>query len=303
LKVRQLKVLRANHTGFCFGVKRAIAIADNFLKKNRRAYSLGPIIHNPIVVEQLAKRGLKVIYDIKKAKGAHVVVRSHGISPRLREKAKALSIGMIDATCPFVKRSQTIVTLLKKQGYRIVIVGEKGHPEVKALFEIARPNCIVAAKETDFKKLKNPKKIAAVAQTTLSQDKFFKLASSILRLNSFECRIFNTICNDVAKRQAEARDLADNTDIVLVIGGRMSANTRYLAQICRERGTSTYQIETEDELKRSWFKGRGCVGIISGSSTPDEIVDKVVEKLKGDPLALRPQDNHPLRRKRQNVGK
>lgn len=277
----RLRVVRARHTGFCFGVKRAVAIAEDFLKKGKSVYSIGPIIHNPLVVKELSSRGLKVISNIDKAKGGHIVIRSHGISPKLKKKAQELSIGMVDATCPFVMRSHRIVTLLKKEGYEIIIVGEKNHPEVKALSEVAAPACRIVAKDSDLKKIRlNNKKVAIVAQTTLSRERFLAVASSILKFGCLECRIFDTICNDVLQRQTEARQLAKSVSVVVVIGGRISANTRHLAEICKNTRTKTYHIETEKELKPSWFNNKSSVGVISGASTPAQIVERVVSRLK-----------------------
>lgn len=281
MKKKRLKVIKAGCAGFCFGVKRAVGIAEKFLRHNKRAYSIGPIIHNPSVVGDLSKKGLKVISDIKKAKNSYIIIRSHGISPRLIEKARRLSIGMLDATCPFVKRSHGIVNLLKREGYHIIIVGERSHPEIKALTEVAGSHCDVIAGKEGLKRIGcGKKKIAAVAQTTLSRDKFLRITSDILSMNCFEYRIFDTICNDVVKRQTEAKHLADEVEVLLVVGGRISANTRHLAQICRGAGARTHHIETERELKPSWFKTNDSVGVISGASTPEDIVDRVVLKLK-----------------------
>ena len=180
MKKKKVKIIKANHTGFCFGVKRAVGSAEKFLKKHRKAYSLGPIIHNPSVVKDLSDRGLEVISDIKKAKGSCLIIRSHGISPRLKAKANELSVDMLDATCPFVKRSHTIVTKLKKESYKIIIIGEKDHPEVKALLEVAGRGALVAAGESDLDRLCfRDSKVAVVAQTTLLRDSFFRIVESI----------------------------------------------------------------------------------------------------------------------------
>lgn len=283
MKRKQLEIKKAKHTGFCFGVKRAVGIAEDFLKKKRKAYSIGPIIHNPVVVEELSEKGLKVIDDIKKAKGSNIVIRSHGISPYLRKRALRLSVSMVDATCPFVKRSHNIVTMLKRENYQIIIIGEKDHPEVEALSEVAGKIAQVVMNKSDLKRLRlKNKKVAVVAQTTLSRDYFLKVAGSIFSMDCFEYRIFDTICNDVAQRQAEAKQLARNVDTVMVVGGKMSANTKHLAKICRDVGTKTYHIETEKELKASWLKDANSVGVISGASTPEKIVDRIVSKLKKD---------------------
>jgi 4-hydroxy-3-methylbut-2-enyl diphosphate reductase len=288
LKGKKVKIIKASHIGFCFGVKRAVGSAEKFLKKHKKAYSLGPIIHNPSVVEDLSGKGLEVISDIKKAKGSCLIIRSHGISPRLKVKASELSIDMLDATCPFVKRSHAIVTRLKKESYKIIIIGEKNHPEVKALLEVAGAGALVAIRESDLNRLSlRDNKIAVVAQTTLSRDRFFMIVESILQLNCLECRIFDTICNDVVQRQTEAKRLAKKADLVFVVGGKISANTRQLAQICRQQGAKTYHIETAKELKPSWFKAQHLVGVVSGASTPAGIVEKVVTKIKKNNIARR----------------
>jgi 4-hydroxy-3-methylbut-2-enyl diphosphate reductase len=276
-----IKTKKASHSGFCFGVKRAISIAEDCLENKKPLYSLGPIIHNPIVVKGLDKKGLKVISDIDKAKDSYILIRSHGISPSLRKKAMEFSLGLVDATCPFVKRSQDIVTSLKKEGYKIIIVGEKNHPEIRALSDIGGSDCIVIKKDSDLKgfNLKN-KRAAILAQTTLSRENFLNLACSLLGSGCFEYRIFDTICNDVVKRQTEAKVLARMSDVVLVVGGKISANTRHLAEICRAQGAKTYCIETEKEIRPAWFKSAAQIAVVSGASTPEEIVDSVISKLK-----------------------
>jgi len=281
LREKKLKIIKARHTGFCFGVKRAVGSAEKFLVKHKRAYSLGPIIHNPSVVKDLSGKGLEVISDIKKAKGSSLIIRSHGMSPRLKVKAKELSVDMLDATCPFVKRSHAIVTKLKRESYKIIIVGEKNHPEVKALLEVAGVRALVVTGEADLARSSlRDNKIAVVAQTTLSRDMFFRIVESILQLDCLEYRVFNTICNDVVQRQTEAKTLAKKVDMVFVVGGKISANTRHLAQICKDQGTKTYHIETAKELRPAWLKAQSLVGIVSGASTPADIVEKVVKKLK-----------------------
>lgn len=278
---RSLIIKKADHTGFCFGVKRAIHIAEKLLaKKGKKVFSLGPVIHNRVVVDALSKKGLGVISDIEAAKGARMLIRSHGISPDLRERAGRLAIEVIDATCPFVKRSHDIVTSLKRDGYRIVIIGEKGHPEIKALSAVAGKGAVVIKDRRDLRrKGLSSRSIGVVAQTTLSRDKFIEITSELLRVCFFECRIFDTICNDVVKRQTEAKVLAGCVDLIIVVGGKISANTAHLARICRGLGAKTYHIEQQGEIKGAWFKGVSSVGVISGASTPDDVVDKVITRL------------------------
>jgi 4-hydroxy-3-methylbut-2-enyl diphosphate reductase len=264
----QIKV--AGQTGFCFGVKRAINIAEKTIKGSEAAkgiYSLGPIIHNPQVVESLSKKGLRVIRNIKDINRGTVIICSHGAPGYLIDKIRKKNIKLVDATCPFVKYAQDIVRGLKKEGYRIIIVGDKEHPEVKALLSIA-------GKKT------NNKKIGIISQTTRNKDNYLKEILEVLKEDFSEVRVFNTICNDTSRRQALTRKLLGECDIMVVVGGRNSANTRRLWQICKESGVDSYHIEREDELNADSFYRKKCVGVVSGASTPDTTVKKVVDKIK-----------------------
>lgn len=264
----QIKV--AGHSGFCFGVKRAINIAEETLNGSRHKqdiYSLGPIIHNPQVVNALSEKGLNVIRDIKSIEKGTVIISSHGAPKDLIQKIKKRKIKVIDATCPLVKYAQDIVKGLKKDGYRIIIIGDKAHPEVKALLSIAGPGV-------------KSKKIGIVSQTTQSRDNYLKGILDILKGDFSEARIFNTICNDTSRRQGLTRSLLKECDVMIVVGGKNSANTRRLRQICKENGVDSYHIETEVELKKDYFLGKKCVGVVSGASTPDKMVKKVVQKIK-----------------------
>ena len=281
MKNKTPKIIKARHIGFCFGVKRAIAAAEGLLDKNKKTCSLGPIIHNPFVVKELHKKGLKVISDVRHAKGSYMIIRSHGIPPALKKKAQKYCAGLLDATCPFVGRSHKIVSKLRKEGYLIAIAGKSQHPEVKALIEMAGPGTVVINKKSDIKKIKHKKtKLALIAQTTISRDDFMETARALLSLNYPECRVFDTICNDVVGRQKEAKALSKKSDIICVVGGKNSANTKHLADICRKNGAMTYHVESSDELQSRWFKSARSVGIVSGASTPGDIVEKTAAKIK-----------------------
>lgn len=264
----QIKV--ATHSGFCFGVKRAIKIAEKSLADTRhgnKIYSLGAIIHNPQVVERLSQKGLRVIKDIRGIKQGAVIVSSHGAPIEMLEKIRKKKLKLIDATCPFVKYAQDIVKDLKAKGYKVIIIGDKKHPEVKALLSLAG-------------KKENKEKTGIISQTTQSMSNYIKGIADALNEGFSEVRIFNTICKDTSRRQALTRRLLKECDVMIVVGGKNSANTRRLWQICKESGVNTYHIETPDELKRSYFKNKKCAGIVSGASTPDSIVKKVAQKIK-----------------------
>lgn len=264
----QIKI--AKHSGFCFGVHRAIDIAHSALKdaKNKHSlYSLGPIIHNPQVVDSLCKKGIKVIKILRGIKGGAVIISSHGAPLRIIERLKRKNITIIDATCPFVKYAQNIVKDLKRQGYQIIIVGDRIHPEVKALRSIAG------------KKITSDR-IGIISQTTQNKNNYIKEISGILESDFKEVRIFDTICKDASKRQASTRELLKECDFMVVVGGKNSANTKRLWQICKESGVDCIHIERDSELNKKCFKGKRCVGITSGASTPDEMVKLVCKKIK-----------------------
>ena len=266
-----MRIKVARRAGFCFGVKRAINIAEGALKglrANDSIYSLGPIIHNPQVVEELCEKRLRVICDLKKIKAGIVIISSHGAPLEALEGIKKKGINLINATCPFVKYAQNIVRELKKNGYRIIIVGDSAHPEVKALKSIAG------------KDNKKSKKIGIISQTTQNKAKYIEEIAKILDKDFSEVRIFNTICNDTSRRQLATRSLLEDCDVVIVIGGKNSANTKRLWEICKESGVDSYHIETERELRKEWFKGKECAGITSGASTPDSMVKKIIERIR-----------------------
>ena len=265
-----MKIKIARCAGFCFGVKRAINIAENALnglRSEEKIYSFGAIIHNPQVVEGLFKKELQVINGLEAIKGGTVIISSHGAPLEMIEGIKKKGVRLIDATCPFVKYAQRIVKDLKKDGYEIIIVGDSAHPEVKALKSIAGKN-------------KRSKKLGVISQTTQNKENYISEIRKILGRDFSEVKIFNTICNDTSKRQSAARRLLKNCDMMIVIGGKNSANTKRLWQICKESGVDSFHIETELEISKDWFSGKKRVGITSGASTPDSMVKKIIERIR-----------------------
>jgi len=265
----QIKV--AKHSGFCFGVKRAINIVDRAVENSNcknSIYSLGPVIHNPQVVERLSKKGLKVVKDIGSIRKGTVIIPSHGAPKEVVDRLKKKNLNLIDATCPFVKNAHHIVKDLKKKCYRIIIIGDRKHPEVKTILSLAG-------------KTVKSKKVGIISQTTQTKDNYLKGILDTLKQDNFsEVKIFNTICNDTSKRQRLARALLKECDVMLVVGGKNSANTKRLYDICRSSGVDSYHIEEDSELEKNFFTGKKCVGVVSGASTPDEMVKKVVNRIK-----------------------
>ena len=274
-----MKVIVSKHSGFCFGVKRAVGLTKNKLKNVKKIRSLGPLIHNKWVVSELSRSGLRVIKDLKKVKDGYcVVLPSHGVDAGKVKNRGGLTF--VDTTCPFVFKAQTLIKKLAGSGYEILILGDKNHPEVKGLVGISNGKARVIASVREAASYKpRSKRIAFVSQTTQSVDNFVKVSSLLLRKDFKEFLIYNTICNDVIERQEEARQIASKVDVMLVIGGKNSANTKRLANVCGKI-TKTYHVEDEKEINNKWFKRSGKVGIVTGASTPGEFIEKVRNKIK-----------------------
>lgn len=278
----ELKVNISEFSDFCFGVKRAISLAENALKKHPKpVFSLGPLIHNQQVVSELSKKGLNVCKDYRRMKKGTVVTRSHGIHPAVLNKIKRRKIDIVDATCPFVKNAQMLVKRLSQEGYKVIIIGDKGHPEVKSLRSFSGDKTLVIAAKNDAKKVRlKGGRIGVIAQTTQSLKNFLEIMSELLKKEFNEIKIFNTICSDVNMRQKSTETFSKDNDLVIVVGGRNSANTKRLYEICKGLGTHAYHIETGREIKNEWLKGKKAIGVVSGASTPRWIVDGVVRKLR-----------------------
>ena len=277
-----MKIVLTGKTGFCFGVKRAVAMAESALNKDGPIHSLGSIIHNKQVVEYLARKGLKVAKHINDVKEGTVVISSHGISPRAAADIARRGLDIIDTTCPFVMAAQNITKKLNDEGYTVVIVGNASHPEVKALVDFVSKKVFVVKDklEAGRLKLKQRDQVSIISQTTQSMANFLDVVTAISKTAPRELRIFNTICKDAEARQDQARRLAKKVDLMLVIGGKDSANTKRLFEVCRKVLTNSHLVETEDDINDRWLKSCKAVGITSGASTPDWEVRRVVDRIK-----------------------
>lgn len=279
-KVNVLEIFVAKSAGFCFGVKRAIKMAHECAGENAgEIYTLGPIIHNPQVVKKLEEERIYAKSDLGDVSSGTVIIRSHGVKLDTYREAEKKGLNILDATCPFVKKAQNFVSLLADEGYSVIVVGEKDHPEVKGLISYGDADIKVVDSPEGLSDMQRKKKIGIVAQTTLPMKKLEAVVSFCLRKAS-EIKVFNTICNATSIRQQESAALAKMVDCMVVVGGRNSANTRRLADICSSIQPKTYHIEVADELEPSWFEGAVSVGITSGASTPDWIIEEVAEALR-----------------------
>ncbi len=268
----------AENAGFCYGVMRAIKMADDAIKKYKKLYSLGPIIHNPQVVEEYEKKGLKVAQDLNDI-DAPVLIRSHGVPPEVYNEINKKGVDYIDATCPFVKEAQDYAKEMFLKGYTIVIFGDKNHPEVKAHLGYTDYNAYIVNTPEEAKNVV-AEKIGVISQTTQSVERFASVVAELSK-NSKQLNVYNTICDATEKRQKSAKKLAKESDIMIVIGGKNSANTRKLYEICSKYCKKAYHIETEDEIQKEWFLDVDNVGITAGASTPSYIIDRVYNFIKG----------------------
>ncbi len=274
--VDSLEVILADYLGFCYGVKRAIKIARENAAPDGSACTLGPIIHNPQMVERLKDEGIGTIDCLDDLKRGKVIIRSHGVGPETYERAEAMGLECVDATCPHVKKAQLSAKELAEEGRFVVIVGEKEHPEVHSIVQWAGGNVAVIETVAEAASVPNVSRLGIISQTTFSGERFREIVSALLD-KSRDIRVMRTICTATDQRQRAARELASKVDVMLVIGGKNSANTTRLAQLCAKI-CRTYHIETAEELRPAWFDNIEKIGITAGASTPDWIIKEVYKK-------------------------
>jgi len=281
--ITQMKIEKAAKIGFCFGVKRAIDIVERTARERGGVETLGAVVHNQQVLKRLAELGVKVVTDVDDIQGNTVVISAHGLSPQLVEAIQARHIEIIDTTCPFVRRAQVAAQRLAESGFFVVIYGDANHTEVKGVLGWAKGKGVATLDEksiTDLDPL--PRHLGVLSQTTQIPAHFTefvkKLIDSAFTKDS-ELRIIDTICHDIRQRQAAAVKLASKVDLMLVIGGHNSANTKHLTQLC-SMATKTYLIETAEEIQPSWLQGQDRVGITAGASTDEQTINEVWMKLE-----------------------
>ncbi len=276
---KKVEIIIAKNAGFCFGVRRAINLVEKAMAGKKSLYTLGPIIHNPQVVSKLEKQGVSIICDLSKLEKGRVVVRSHGADLSFFKEAKEKGVEVVDATCPFVKNAQNLIKRLSKEKYKIIIVGEENHPEVKGLLSYANTQVKIVQRIDQLKDVFSWRRIGVISQTTQLRENFKVIIVALLQ-QAKEIKIYNTICEATQNRQKEAKKIAKKVDSMLIIGGYNSANTNRLVKICKEIQEKTYHIETEKDLVKSWFENVQKIGISTGTSTPQWIIEKVVKKLR-----------------------
>lgn len=277
-----IEIRLATSLGFCFGVRRAIGMVEDAALDRGRIDSLGSIVHNPVVAERLDARGIGIVQGFDAVTAPTVAITAHGAGPDVYRTAEEAGLEMIDTTCPIVARAQRAARKLVNAGFLVVIYGDETHPEVRGVLAWTRGRGVVLANADDPVAIPR-RKVALLSQTTKSQHMFTEfiaefMAKHIDAIN--EVRIINTTCPETEDRYAAARELSKDVDLMIVIGGRSSANTGKLAGTCRTAGVETYQIEREDEIVPDWLRGKSRVGVTAGASTPDESVQAVVRRLR-----------------------
>ncbi|MDO7786487.1 bifunctional 4-hydroxy-3-methylbut-2-enyl diphosphate reductase/30S ribosomal protein S1 [Desulforamulus aquiferis] len=274
-----MEVRMANKAGFCYGVKRAIEMAlKTSGEKGGSIFTLGPIIHNPQVVKDLADKGINELDCLDDIADGTIIIRSHGVGPEILEQIKQKGLELIDATCPFVARAQRYAKEMADKNLIVFILGDPGHPEVQGILGWSRDKGIVVEKAQEISRVEHSK-VGLVAQTTQPIANYQEVVEA-LQKQGIEVDARNTICHATGERQKAALELAQNVDIMVVVGGKNSANTKKLAKICSETGTPTFHVESAEELQDEWFRGADTVGLTAGASTPDVIIEEVKRRMK-----------------------
>ncbi|MGI6054613.1 MAG: 4-hydroxy-3-methylbut-2-enyl diphosphate reductase [Clostridium sp.] len=275
-----MEVVVAKTAGFCFGVKRAVERVYEQIETGKKPiYTFGPIIHNEEVVRDLEEKGVRVIESVKELEALTegvVIIRSHGVGRNIYEILKERGVELVDATCPFVKKIHKIAREQSESGRRVVIVGNESHPEVEGIKGWGNEKTIVIESAGELEKWKLPadEKLCIVAQTTFNYNKFQDIVEKISK-TYYDILVLNTICNATQERQVEARQIASQVDVMIVIGGRNSSNTQKLYEICRKECKDTYYIQTLDDFKPDKAGTVRSVGITAGASTPNQIIEEV----------------------------
>lgn len=274
------KINIAKNAGFCFGVKRAVNMALNGVKKHNDVYMLGDIVHNEHVIERIKNAGIKTAKNIDQVKDGALLLRAHGTTSEIYNEAKKKGVKIIDATCPLVLEIHKIAKTLEKDGYKVVIIGDYNHDEVTGIASQIKKPIIIAKPEDVKKNIKMIiKRIGVVVQSTQNIENTKKIIAELIP-KCRELKFMDTICGPTKSYQREIRSMPKKNDVMIIVGSFKSANTYRLTEISKSLNPNTYQVKSENDLKPEWFKTADSVGITAGASTPDWIINKVVDKIR-----------------------
>jgi 4-hydroxy-3-methylbut-2-enyl diphosphate reductase len=276
-----MEILLAKDMGFCWGVRRAIDIMERAAHDHGEIISVGPIVHNPQVVRELEDLGIRT--DVRPENDQHpVAITAHGVGPDVLDEVRATGAEIIDGTCPIVTRSQRWAKKMAEAGFAVLVFGDPNHREVRGVLGWAGDKAI-AVRDGDPLPEKLPARVAVISQTTQSPERFAEFVGQLMTsrvAEISELRLINTLCNVTSGQQAAARELAQEVDLMLVVGGKTSANTKHLWEVCQEEGCTAYHIETADEIEPGWLQDCERIGVTAGASTPDSAVEAVVERVR-----------------------
>jgi len=278
-----IRIEKAAGIGLCFGVKRAIDILERAARKHGGVETLGAVVHNQQVLQRLAEIGVRVTRGLDDIQGNTVAIGTHGVSPQLEAEIRARHINIINTTCPFVHRAQITARKLAKSGFFVIIYGDANHPEVRGVLGWANGQGEAMLDDRFIAKFDPlPRRLGVLSQTTQIPAHFTEFVKKLIDsalAKDFELRVIDTLCHDIRKRQTTALELANKVDLMLVIGSHTSANTNCLAQLCA-KATTTYLVETADEIQSSWLQGQCHIGITAGASTAEQTINEVVTRLE-----------------------
>lgn len=277
-----MEILLAKDMGFCWGVRRAIDMMKRAARERGTIISVGPVVHNSQVVRELEEKGVRMGTDPSQADSLPVAITAHGVGPDLLEGIRQRGQEVIDTTCPIVTRSQRWARKMAEAGYTVIVFGDPQHREVRGVLGWAGSRGIAIADGEPLPR-ELPSRLAVLSQTTQSPERFAAFVSRLLqeRLGEIgELHVVNTICDVTSHQQRAARELAREVQLVVVVGGRNSANTRHLVEVCREEGVRAMHVESAAELEDDWFRDCRRVGVTAGASTPDSAVAAVVQRIR-----------------------
>lgn len=270
----------ARYAGVCYGVERALGMAEKAADEARKPVNtLGPLIHNPLVVNDLERIGVGTASSVSKVEEGTLIIRAHGVVPSVVEDARARGLDVLDATCPYVKKVHNAAERLVREGYQLIVVGESGHPEVEGIMGHAGDDAHVVSVPGDLDAIDLSRKVGVVVQTTQTPGALADVVAELSK-RTMDLRVINTICSATQERQDSAAELARRVDAMIVVGGKNSGNTRRLAEICTAACPKTHHIEDASEIEAAWFDGASHIGVTAGASTPASHIERALVRMR-----------------------
>lgn len=270
----------ARYAGVCYGVERALGMAEKAADEARKPVNtLGPLIHNPLVVNDLERIGVGTASNVSEVEEGTLIIRAHGVVPSVVEDARTCGLDVLDATCPYVKKVHNAAERLVREGYQLIVVGESGHPEVEGIMGHAGDDAHVVSVPGDLDAIDLSRKVGVVVQTTQTPGALADVVAELSK-RTMDLRVINTICSATQERQDSAAELARRVDAMIVVGGKNSGNTRRLAEICTAACPKTHHIEDASEIEAAWFDGVSHIGVTAGASTPASHIERALVRMR-----------------------